>query len=586
MVKKSKFWLPMIGIASAFALIPAVIVSCSRNSSTISQQYVTSDIGGLNSTFNSTNVAGDNVNHKLVEKVKEIRQGGDQAKKDLLDQRVILITTGGKTNDKSFNQSVWEAVSKFSNEIGSDQNAYYENSVIDQATQSSSYDYAIAKKFKIWILTGFQQESLLLQWLSVGNNLKRFTENDTFVITVDWFTSDKSDNPTIQTILDTIKGRVLGLNFKTQQGGFTMGYAASKLVQEIDADLKRGVTDPNKLTPQQRAFESGKTWFNAFGGGDFAGVTNFNYGFYEGMRQFNEENSQVTDAANKYFIKASPTDLTTGFAIDNDSKQKVFAQVDGHLENGKNVRPQIVFPVAGSLTSVAIDRINNKNSNLPKSQSQWVVGVDTDQSLAFEADKGIMLTSVEKRIAIATYKALLTVFGLTDYDSANNTDKTTNLLDGSGYTINKRKIVKDGVAANFNSIGGYKEGFVGVSKSTLDENVFKFNKDNKSYAKRFDEIVVETWKKFFGEGDQKGLLEKDKSESGLFDQDLLTAFDAATKDWGDHIKETNGNPTQAKIDEIKPKILALKNPFFGYMTSADKPIYFDPIIDYINNNFK
>ena len=106
MVKKSKFWLPMIGIVSAFALIPAVIVSCSRNSSTISQQYVTSDIGGLNSTFNSTNATGDNVNHKLVEKVKAIREGSDQAKKDLLDQRVILITTGGKTNDKSFNQSV------------------------------------------------------------------------------------------------------------------------------------------------------------------------------------------------------------------------------------------------------------------------------------------------------------------------------------------------------------------------------------------------------------------------------------------------------------------------------------------------
>ena len=571
MVKKSKFWLPMIGIASAFALIPAVIVSCSRNSSTISQQYITTDIGGLNNTFNPTN--SNNVNQKLVDKAKEIRQGDDQAKKDLLDQRVILITTGGKTNDKSFNQSVWEAVSKFSNEIDAKDNTYYENSVIDQATQSNSYDYAIAKKFKIWILTGFQQETLLLQWLSVGNNLKRFTENGTFVITVDWFPADASKDPKIQEILDAIKGRVLGLNFKTQHGGFTMGYAASKLVQEIDVDLKQSTSGP-----QQNAFASGNTWFNAFGGGDFSGVTNFNYGFYEGMRQFNEENAAKTNDENKYFVKASPTDLTTNFAINNESKQKVFAQVDGHFVNGTQIPPKLIFPVAGSLTSVAIDRVKDKKSN------QWIVGVDADQSLAFEADKGLLLTSVEKRIAIAAYKALLTVFGLTDYDTANQSEKKTNLLYDSGNTISDGLIMNGGSPVNFNSTGGYKEGFVGVSKSTLDPNLFKFKNKNKTYAERFDEIVAETWDKFFGKGDEEGLLQKKKNDNGgLFDENLFNQFNSATDRWSGYRNNAKTNPTKEQIDDVKPHILNLKNPFYGYMTFDDKWIYFDPIIDYINN---
>ena len=578
MVKKSKFWLPMIGIASAFALIPAVIVSCSRNNSTISQQYITTDIGGLNNTFNPTNTTGDNVNHKLVEKVKEIRQGGDQAKKDLLDQRVILITAGGKTNDKSFNQSVWEAVSKFSNEIGASDNTYYENSVIDQSTQSNSYDYAIAKKFKVWILTGFQQENFLIQWLSVGNNLKRFLNNKTFVITVDWFPADKSKIPAIQTILDSIKGRILGLNFKTQHGGFTMGYAASKLVQEIDADLKQDIP-PNKWGTQERAFESGQTYFDAFGGGDFSGVTNFNYGFYEGLRQFNEENMNSSQQQNgKYFIKASPTDLTTNFAINNESKQKVFAQVDGHFVNGTQIPPKLIFPVAGSLTSVAIDRVKEKKSN------QWIVGVDTDQSLAFEADKGILLTSVEKRIAIAAYKALLTVFGLTDYDTANQSEEKTNLLHGSGNTISDGLIMNGGSPVNFNSTGGYKEGFVGVSKSTLDPNLFKFKNKNKTYAERFDEIVAETWDKFFGKGDEEGLLQKKKNDNGgLFDENLFNQFNSATDRWSGYRNNAKTDPTKEQIDDVKPHILNLKNPFYGYMTFDDKWIYFDPIIDYINN---
>ena len=583
MVKKSKFWLPMIGIASAFALIPAVIVSCSRNSSTISQQYITTDIGGLNNTFNPTN--SNNVNQKLVDKAKEIRQGDDQAKKDLLDQRVILITTGGKTNDKSFNQSVWEAVSKFSNEIDAKDNTYYENPVIDQATQSSSYDYAIAKKFKIWILTGFQQETLLLQWLSVGNNLQRFLNNKTFVITVDWFPADKSENETIQKILDAIKGRVLGLNFKTQHGGFTMGYAASKLVQEIDADLKKGPSGP-----QQNAFASGNTWFNAFAGGDFSGATNFNYGFYEGMRQFNEENAAKTNSEEKYFVKASPTDLTTNFAINNESKQKVFAQVDGHFVNSTQIPPKLIFPVAGPLTSVAIDRVKDKKSN------QWIVGVDADQSLAFEADKGLLLTSVEKRIAIAAYKALLTVFGLTDYDTTGGSEEKTNLLTGSGYRISDGLIMNGSTPVNFNSTGGYKEGFVGVSKSTLDPNLFKFQNtnENKTYAQRFDEIVDQTWKDFFGEGDRVGRFETDKTstsglvQNGLKDDQAIKDFNDAMGQWaGMHRKDANNNDIPISDEEIQtndiiPRVLALKNPFYGYMNFDNKRVYFDPIIKQIN----
>ena len=140
----------LTGASFTFASLP-IIVSCSPNIS-ISKNYVSTDIGGLREEFNP-DVSADqpNINKKLVNKVKSIKEStkpDDQRKKELLNEKTILITTGGKANDKSFNQSVWEAISKFSREIGNDESTKFETATISNADQFRAYDYAISKGFK------------------------------------------------------------------------------------------------------------------------------------------------------------------------------------------------------------------------------------------------------------------------------------------------------------------------------------------------------------------------------------------------------------------------------------------------------
>ena len=97
-------------MGATFAFVPlSIIASCSSNSS-ISKNYVSTDIGGLREEFNPDVPADQaNINQKLVDKVKSIKESTkeeDKRKKELLNEKTILITTGGKANDKSFNQSV------------------------------------------------------------------------------------------------------------------------------------------------------------------------------------------------------------------------------------------------------------------------------------------------------------------------------------------------------------------------------------------------------------------------------------------------------------------------------------------------
>ena len=559
MAKKTIWSFGITATALTFMSLP-LVVSCASSGKKGVGQYVSSDIGDLQGQFNP----GEAQNSKLIAEVARIRTSTDETAKTLLNQKTILITTGGKKNDKSFNQSVWEAISKFSREVGQAENAFYETSVISNSAQFNAYEYALSKGYKFWFLTGFQQEGQLASWLQIGNNIERFKANKTVVITVDWYPGDA---PAAPNVLSQVRGHILGLNFKTQEGGFVAAYSAAQLLSEIHAE------DPNQ-------FPSGATYLNSFGGGDFSGVTNFNYGFYEGLRQFNEDMIAGTIFPNqaKYLVRATaPVELSTGFAINNESKAKAERQVD-------NQNPQVIFPIAGSLTAVAIDRARDKGRN------QWVIGVDTDQSLAFPNDKGLLLTSVEKRIAVATYKALLTVYGLTGYDAS------TSLLDNNHHLDADRFILgSDGQKINFNSVGGYDEGFVGVSKSTLDPQKFKF-KTGTTYASRYDQITAATWASFFGnkkvQPNALGRFEisvTDSKQHGLLPSDeVIQAFAEQMAGWPQIVThDKNGNELspaekEQKMLEHLKAIFALKNVKKGFMTFSNQANFFAPVVKLIN----
>lgn len=512
------------GIMTPALLQIFLTMSCSKN-----LKYVKSDIGGLNNYFNSDNL--DNKNQVLIDKADWIRKNGNINQKKLLDQRTILITASGRVNDQSFNQSTWEAVSKFSKEINNDSNSYFETLVINQATQNDAYDYAVHKDYKIWILTGFQQGILFKSWLSIGKNKENFDKKGIKIITVDWY-NDSLTEP----------GRLLGLNFRTQEAAFVSSYSAAKLLNEINKENSTRFVNP---------------YLTSFAGGDFSGATNFNYGFYDGLRQFNEDND--------YKVNVNKVVLNTGFSSTPDARYTIKNIVDGNGDT--EGEPQVILPVAGSLTGTTLDAIKEKKSN------QWVIGVDTDQALAFPNDTKYLLTSIEKRIAIAVYKALVSLYGLNDgkYDTINifkDTEYEINLediKDVEGNVIPIGSIISNNKLSSANIQGGYASGFVGTSKSTLNPNLKL--KNGKTYAQRYDEILNEIEDEFYGKDKKSGRLNTPiGTQNGLKpSQGTINNFKKAIENNSD-----------------KNAILALKNVLFGYMTSDNLTTYFEPIISEIN----
>lgn len=531
MKKNIKF----IVVLSLFTLSPIVLtttLSCSK----ANQKYFNSDIGGLNDYFNK----GQKENILLKNKAEEIRKNGTKKEKELLNQKTILIS--GKINDLSFNQSIWEAVSKFSSEINTNNNSYFERVVVDQISLNEAFEYAIKKGYKNWIITGFQFGGFLSNWLKIGKNQEIFDLNKIRIIVVDWYSDTL-----------TIPGRTIGVNFRTQESAFVTSYAAARLLSEINQ------YDNSKFK---------KVYLNSFGGGDFSGVTNFNYGFYEGMKQFNED-SKASDRFNKYKVYATDLDLTTGFAPTTDARTKVNSAVDGSL--GK--QPQITLPVAGGLLASAIDRVKEKRAG------QWVVGVDTNQALAFAKDKNLLLTSIEKRIAIAIYKVMISIYGLSDYDPKEMDNFLEgNRIDEEGFLVNKNN-----ERINYDINRGYKDGFVGTSKSTLDPTLkLKLKNSNEfiSYSDRFDQLLEKTWNEFFGEDKKSGRFNTEKNGNN----NGLKPTEKQLKEFNEAI---NKNIDDIKDDKLKQQIIdavtSLNNVYYGYMTENNFKNYFKPVINQINN---
>ena len=568
MEKKYIFKKKFILLTSTSSLLIGSALFVSSCSLTNKTHYVDDQISGLKEVFNPDSEQNEALK-TLASNIRKLdpSKPENKAKQELLDQKTILITAGGKINDRSFHQSAWEAISKFSKEIGNDNNAFYETKAVSDDQQFDAYDFALKKGFKVWVLIAFTQENLLGKWLRRGKNLERFKKENIKVITVDWFPSEKSNDG----IFNKVKGNILGLNFKTQEASFVASYAASQLLSEINKSDKS-------------LFPSEKTFFNSFGGDDFSAVTNFNYGFYEGMRQFNEDS--IEQKMNYLVRSNSPIELKTGFNLNLDGKAKVEREIDGGI---KKEVPQIIFPVAGGLSSAAIDRVQNKKSN------QWIIGIDSNQALAYPKNKESLLTSVEKKVGVAVYKALLTLYQLDGYQS----DHKLSLLP-DGYQLNNANQIvnSDGKLDNYNAVNGYLEGFADVSKSTLNPDLkLKQNGKEITYAQRYDEIVENTWDTFFGNQEKniKGRFNVLKTDSengkkGLKPTDTeIEEFNKAMLNWPDNIThDQNGNELS---DEMKKQMLAkniktvvnFKNVLFGFMTFQNKINYFDPMIQLIND---
>lgn len=462
---------------------------------------------------------------EVREQIYQEVQSNEILRDYILNNKIIQITTAGKVTDNSFNQMTWEAISEFSRNVGFnlDMSSYKETKSMSTNEIHQAYSDALNKQYKIWVLTGWQHSSFFQSWIQIPVYRQKFKEQNIKIISIDWDATQISE-------LDP--GTCISLNFRTQESSFLIGYAISQYLNEKYPD------------------DETKKIINTTAGTDTAGSTNFSYGFLEGIRAWNNEQ---TDETKKIFSNVYKADskvfLETTYEPNNPLTRNEFTlSITGQgKEIFKEQAPTIVMPVAADWSNTAANIIKETN----KLDQQWVVGVDSNMAISYGPTYApYFITSAEKRIGIATYKALCFLLGISQtlslpelYPNSNETNWIINL--------ESTKIEQNSVESNMVVNGGIELGFVGASPSTLS---------NKEDAKRFDAIIKETKNKFFGENSSENLLK-------TVDQTLLAKYNEA--------KLSNN------IAEYNLAVFNLANVLYGEMNANNKE-YFNLVVSEIN----
>ncbi|MBR2055629.1 MAG: BMP family ABC transporter substrate-binding protein, partial [Mycoplasmataceae bacterium] len=501
-----------------------MLVSCKYNINTTSS-YAKSDIGGLE-IFNEEN---KNPFEEIKTVAKNIENGNNEEQKDLLyNQPIVQIISPGKVNDLSFNQLVWEGVSKFSELTNIKNSTYLVANTASNIELFSQYDRALHSGYKIWILTGFFHETPFSEWLKFGNNQSKLEQKKIKIISVDW---------DVQKYIK--QGLGLSALFRTQESSFVIGYSISKFLAEKYSG------DNNK----------DKRIINTSAGFDNSGATNFNYGFLEGIRTWNkEQKDNSTKIQSNVYTDKEKVWLGTTFVANNPDTRKDFEfSIKGGTNIFKGKSPTIIMPVAGDWSKTAADIIKDTNNK----NKQWVIGVDTNMAISYGKEySNYFITSSEKKIAILIVKALCFLTGITDEITKTNPNNNLKLRDDISMDLQNQEILIEDpetqklVAENLVIEGRITDDLVGYSRSTIE---------NPDDANKFNDILNETKKRFFE--DEETSLEKNVN------QELLNNFN----------QELSSN----NADNFNKAVFELNNVYYGTMTSSNQG-YFNLVLDEIN----
>ncbi|MGL5643700.1 MAG: BMP family ABC transporter substrate-binding protein [Metamycoplasmataceae bacterium] len=337
-----------------------------------------------------------------------------------IQRKTVLITAEGVVNDKAFNESALGAIRLYQKQVQSNNDTFTYRETTSVAQLDNLYTQSLNQGFKTWVLTGFQQEAEFAKWIDKGNNRAAFIASEAVIIGVDW--NGSSIVP---------EGQFLGLGFKTEEASWVVGQAAAEYLHE------------KGLPPH----------LNTFGGGEFDGVTDFINGFLQGMLDWNIENESKKVEFWSGNSQSNSVILDTGFAPDPAIINKI-----NNIVGTTSQSPKIILPVAGSLTGTTLENVKDKKND------QLLIGVDSNQTLAFPNDKEWFFSSVEKKVAVGIYKAMVLLAGIPlDHTEAGVSDL--------GF---QGDFSAAGVAGGTNKNAYVKYGFdkdlVGVSQSLLKGN--------------------------------------------------------------------------------------------------------------------
>ncbi|MEA4162355.1 MULTISPECIES: BMP family ABC transporter substrate-binding protein [unclassified Mycoplasma] len=349
---------------------------------------------------------------------------------------VVVVTDSGHVTDLSFNQSSYEGMMRYVDDIkeltGSEPKFAYSE------PESNSYENtynSLLGKYNIWILSGFTHGDAIKAYIQ--QNKDRLIKNNVKIIGTD-FTIDPNE---LQGY-----GDFYGLDFKVAESAYIVGQAVAELMA-----TEESYANKRKVT--------------AFGGMPFHGVVDFIKGYYRGILDINKTQSD----ANK---KVRPTQ---GKGLANDFSSVALntafesgKPMDSAIANAIASNPTVILPVAGPATGFTLDELEKKANT----DHIGVIGVDTDQAKSRSKDSGKFYTSITKNIAQAVYDTILYIT----------------------YGIDSKNIYSTKTAERSFSIrGSFKQGWVGYAQSTLKDEAMKtkMNQLLAKYDAKFKELSEE-----------------------------------------------------------------------------------------------
>lgn len=261
---------------------------------------------------------------------------GSSSKKDTKKPEIALITDSGGINDKSFNQSAWEAVKEYGtkNDKGY---KYYKPASFDTAGYKDQIKNAVDNGAKVVVLPGFKFAAAL----GTIQNQEKY-KNVKFVA-IDSTPTDEKDNAV------DVADNVYCATYKEQQPGYLAGYAAVK---------------------------EGYTKIGFMGGMALPAVINYGYGYLQG----------ANDAAKELNVKVSAKYTYTGTF--NESPE-IKTKATGWYNGGTDV----IFACGGQICNsifAAAEDTNKKSIGVDSDQK------DDSKTVITSAMKGVKQTVLDE----------------------------------------------------------------------------------------------------------------------------------------------------------------------------------------------
>lgn len=262
--------------------------------------------------------------------------------------RPCIVSDAGGFDDKSFNQLSYEGLVRAAKDLGVEYGQVESTSDADFKTNLESL---ISTDCTAIVSVGFALSAATVESATANPDVDYVLVDDA----ADNDFDGKKDAENIKPLL-----------YDTAQAAFLAGYLAA------------GYSEAGKV--------------GTYGGQPYPTVTIFMDGFKQGVEHYNKVNSKDVKVIG--FEGGDKGVFTGGF----DNNQDARNAADSIIDQGVDV----ILPVGGPIYQAALDSIAESGRDIA------LIGVDAD---IFETDPStaaVALTSIEKKMDLSTYEALLT----------------------------------------------------------------------------------------------------------------------------------------------------------------------------------